>query len=115
MLSYPLLEHWGSQTFAKNPELAYREFSSYVTKEEYLDIMKRSPTTLPIPIEKHIELAEKYNAAYRMDYSRIMFAKKWGSEDYYNTPQCHAHNLWVKDVKTNIKWLGYNGPKEQEL
>jgi GT2 family glycosyltransferase len=116
MIPCPILEHWGSQTFAKNPELSYCEFNDNFSKEKYIDIMKKSPTTLPIPIEKHIELAEKYGAAYRMDYARCIFAKKWECEDYWNVPQVHCQETIIDKIPHRmVKWLGPTGEREHEV
>lgn len=113
MLGYPLLEHWGSQTFANNRELSFRKFSSYLSKEEYIDIMSKAPGKLPISIEQHIELAEN-GKAYRMDYSRCLFAKKWGCRDFWNIPQEEVHQAYVNILPPKkVKWLDWEG-KEQE-
>lgn len=115
MLSYPCLEHWGSQTFANNPELSHCELTNILSKEEYIDIMKKAPTSLPIPIERHIELANKYNKAYRMDYARCIFSKKWGCTDFWNTPQVEVHQRYVNNNKVKIKWIDNNNEFKEEI
>ena len=72
---------------------------------------------MSIPADVHIKLAEEKNIAYRMTYSRMMFAKKWGCSDYWDVPQQFVHHMYVdKFPKRLIKWIDVNGnQKEQEL
>ena len=114
MLPTPSVEHWGSMTFSKNVELSVRKIVDYIPREEYLAIMKEGGDKLSLPYSTHLEVAQA-NAAYRMDYSRVMFAKKWGSEDKWKHPQEKAHRDYV-DVLPSVlvKWIDTDG-KEREV
>jgi len=104
---YPAQEHWGSQTFSNNRELAVAPFNDMMSKSEYLSYSGQYSGELPIPLEKHKELADE-GFAFRMDYSRMIFAKKWGCKDHWNTPQVEVHNeiLGINDLpKRKIKYL----------
>jgi len=68
------MEHWGSQTFGNNRELSLRKICDYYQKEEYINILNKHRRKLALLIKEHIQAAEQ-GLAYRMDYSRIMFAK----------------------------------------
>jgi hypothetical protein len=108
---YPAQEHWGSQTFGKNAILAVTEFNDYLKKEEYINIIKNCPSKMSLTIEQHVELAEKHNLAYRMDYSRAIFAKYWGVEDFWHVPQVKVHDeiLKINDfARRKIKYLDKN-------
>lgn len=117
MLPCPSVEHWGSQTFANNSELSIRVISPYLPKEEYIDFLKKAPQKMSIPADVHIKLAEEKDIAYRMTYSRMMFAKKWGCSDYWDVPQQFVHHMYVdKFPKRIIKWIDFKGnKKEQEI
>lgn len=106
MIPFPAVEHWGSQSFANNSELSFREIIDYLPKEEYLDTLKKCQRPLAIPFETHQKIAEQYNKAFRMDYSRMLLAKKWGCKDYWDVPQNEIHERFVYPVQPmNIKWL----------
>ena len=104
---YPAHEHWGSQTFSKNAELSTTEFNEYMSKEEYIEIMKKHPGGSSISIEQHIGLADEKGLAYRMDLSRAIFAKYWKAKDYWNVPQVEVHaKLEINERPTRmIKYL----------
>ena len=79
-------------------------------KDEYLNIIRQEPNKMSISITNHEKLAEN-NQAYRMDYSRCIFAKKWGVKDYWEMPQVTIHNeiLKINDIpKSKIKYLNKN-------
>lgn len=115
-LSTPAVEHWGSQTFANNSNLATRRIDEVVLpKEKYLEIMSRSEK-LSIPIEKHKELAETENLAYRMDYSRIMFALKWECQDLWNVPQVEVHKRLIDPMEPELtKWIDKYGDEKEAV
>ncbi len=111
----PLLEHLGSRTFGENKELSTRQIGSYITKEEYLRRMKENKN-LWIPFEQHEELALKQNLALRMDYARMMFSKRWGADDYINSPQVFVHSKYVDVLpKIEVKWLDKDGNERKQL
>ena len=122
-LPYPAIEHWGSVTFSANKELAVREISSYLPKDEfikYLEILQENGQIYGIPIEEEKKLAEE-GLAYRMSYSRAMLCKKFGIMDSlmdeelskrWNTTDRggnYARALHEKYVNTlpvkKVKWL----------
>ena len=72
---------------------------------------------MSIPVDVHIKLAEEKNMAYRMDYSRMMFARKWGCQDFWNIPQVETHQRYIDPFpKRLIKWIDVKGnKKEQEI
>lgn len=104
-LPTPLLEHYGSRTFSLNSELATREISSYLSKEEYLSKLRESKN-LCIPYEIHERLALENNLALRMDYSRMLFSKYWGCKDWLNNPQQEIHSGLVDKLpRITVKYL----------
>lgn len=111
---YPIMEHWGSQTFANNRELSITRFCDYLSKEEYLHLLKKSSIKLALDYQVHLDTANN-GFVYRMDYSRMMFAKKWGCLDYWNIPQCEVHRKVVDIIpKRKIKYLDKD-MKEREV
>jgi len=101
----PLLEHHGSLTFNLNQNLAIRTMGTYVSNEEYLARMKENKS-LWISYEVHEQLALKENKCFRMDYARMMFAKRWGCKDWINNPQSEVHHTLVDILpKIKIKYL----------
>lgn len=116
MLPYPAVEHWGSQTFANNTELATRPISSYLPKKEYIELLKKAPIKMSIPADVHIKLAEEKNIAYRMTYARMLFAKKWGCKDFWDMPQVEVHRRIIdKFPKRLIKWIDCKGNKKEQV
>jgi len=114
MLPTPSVEHWGSMTFSKNAELSVRTIIDYIPKWEYLEIVKNGTGKLSLPFEQHYSIAEK-DKAFRMDYSRVMFAKKWDCEDKWKYPQEKVHREYVDTLpKVLVKWLDKEG-KEREV
>jgi len=102
MLPYPPIEHWGSQTFANNFELNIMSPDDKIcSMEEYREIMSKKydmSRIEPIP-----------GKVYRMDYSRVYFAKKWGCKDYYDIPQVEVHHRLVDILpKLQMKYLDKN-------
>jgi GT2 family glycosyltransferase len=115
MIPSPPCEHWGSRTFANNAELSVRPFIDYLPRDEYLSILEAGQDKLPMPLDKYKEQASN-GLAYRMDYSRIMFAKKWGCKDKMNCPQEEVHKKYVDVMpKKNTKWIDKNGNKQEAL
>ena len=103
-LPSPNLDHWGSRTFSDNKPLSVRKIIDYFPKEEYLDRLKENKH-LWIPFEQHEKLASQ-DLALRMDYARMMFAKRWGCDDYLNNPQSFVHSKYVDILPPlEIKWL----------
>ena len=102
MLPYPPIEHRGSQTFAANFELNITKPNPDIcSMDEYVDIMKQKyPMERIVPVSGHV---------YRMDYSRVIFAKLLGCSDYWDKPQCEAHDRLVTPLpKINFKYLRGN-------
>jgi len=101
-LPYPAMEHWGSQTFSKNPELSIAKPNPEVLSfEKYSEIMsKRYPLSRIEPIPGFV---------YRMDYSRVIFALHFECDDYWENPQAEVHQRFVYALPTRkIKWLNKN-------
>ena len=79
-----------------------------IQKIVYLIILKQHPEKLALSIDQHKELAEK-GLAYRMDYSRCLFAKFWRCRDYWSAPQVEVHEQLVNTVpRRMIKYLDKN-------
>lgn len=109
MLSYPAMEHWGSQTFAKNPELSIAKPDPKVLSfEKYSEIMsKKYPLSIIEPIPGYV---------YRMDYSRVIFALHFGVDDYWENPQQTVHERYVYALQgRKIKWLDKNLEKREAI
>jgi len=106
MLPYPALEHWGSQTFGSNQMLAVRDIDeSLLSKSEYIKVLNHYKTNLAIDPANHQNLLLN-NKAYRMDYARVLFSKRWKTQDMFINPQAEVHNRLFKDrPKRLIKWL----------
>jgi hypothetical protein len=116
MLPCPSVEHWGSQTFANNAELSTRIIAPYLLKEEYIEILKKAPIQMSIPTDVHIKLAEEKDIAYRMTYSRMMFAKKWECKDLWNTPQIETHKKYIDPFpKRLINWIDNKGKRKMSM
>lgn len=104
-LPTPFLEHYGSRTFSLNLNLATREISSHLLKEEYLLKLKENKN-LWVPYETHEKLALENNFALRMDYSRMLFAKHWDCKDWLFNPQQEVHSrITDKLERIKIKYL----------
>lgn len=102
MIPFSALEHWGSQTFSKNPELSVAKPDSKVlSMERYKDIMsKKYPPERIEPIPGYV---------YRMDYSRVVFGLHFGCKDLLESPQVSVHKRYVDPLPTQrIKWLDKN-------
>ncbi len=102
MLPYPAVEHRGSQTFASNPELNICvPNDKYCSMQEYVDIMsKKFPMERICPVKGYV---------YRMDYSRVLFAKLFNCKDYYDCPQSEVHERLVTPLpKINFKYLNFD-------
>ena len=111
----PLLGHHGSRTFSLNQNLAYRTPVDYFPVEEYLLKLKENKN-LWIPYEQHEELAKKNNLVLRMDYARMIYAKKWGCIDYLNNPQQETHHKYIDPQKQIVvKWLDKDGNQKEQL
>ncbi len=98
-LPYPAMEHWGSQTFAKNPELSIAKPNPEVlSMEKYKEIMfKKYPLSRVEPVSGFV---------YRMDYSRVVFALHFEVEDYWDSPQQAVHAKYVYSLQgRKLKWL----------
>jgi len=102
MLPYPAVEHYGSQTFANNPELSVAKPNpSVLSMDKYKEIMLQR-----FPIER-IEPIPGF--VYRMDYSRVIFALHFGVTDYWENPQQAVHERMVYPLLgRKIKWLDKN-------
>lgn len=109
MLPAPCLEHWGSRTFSENPELSICRPNEFLPMEEYKEIMlKRYPLQQIEPLPGFV---------FRMNYSRCLFAKKWGCDDFWDSPQQKVHETFVYPlIGRKIKWLDKNLiEREEEL
>lgn len=111
----PLLEHHGSRTFSLNQNLAYRYPSAYFSIDEYLAKLRENKN-LWISYEQHEELALKHNLVLRMDYARMMYAKKWGCNDYLSNPQSEVHRKYIDPQRQLlIKWLDKDGDQKEQI
>ena len=114
---YPSMEHWGSQTFSKNRELSVTKFNSFLSSSEYIEKLKEHKEFMSLPIENHIELADK-GFAYRMDYARCIFAKYWNVKDWWQVPQVEVHEkiLNINNLpQRNVKYLDKNMQEREAL
>ena len=99
-LPWPPIENYlgGGQTFGANPHVNVRKPSNYLPLDEYLrEMTKYKP--------RHM-LVNAFGEVSRMDYSRMMFAKAYGSKDYWDNPYKEVHERIVtpKPAK-KVKWL----------
>lgn len=115
MLNWPPCEHWGSRTFAENPELTWMKFNEkYGTKEEFLGVIEKSK----IVDEYHKILIGKSlqeNKVDRMSWSRFVFAKYWGVLESYDNPCQKVHDKVVSKIPQSIKWLDKDLKEKEEI
>ena len=106
MLPCPAVEHWGSQTFGSNKELAVRDIQENILRTaDYLAVLQQYSDKLNIKLEEHTRVAT-WGKAFRMDYSRVMFANKWGTKDKFTNPQAEVHERLFKDRQKKVyRWL----------
>lgn len=108
LLSFPLVEHWGSQTFNLNKELAYTFPLPELPMEKYRELLKSrfsNEKIEPLP-----------GFVFRMEFSRVLFALKWGCTDIWDKPQDEMEfRLHDKVQKRTIKWLDKDGNEREEL
>lgn len=115
-LPTPTMEHWGSQTFSNNRELSVRKISDYLSKEEYLSILRKQVDKLAIDFSEHERLADTENLAYRMDYARVMFAKKWECSDFWSTPQVETQQRYIDTQEKKLtKWIDKNRQEQEAV
>ena len=110
MLPYPAVEHYGSQTFAQNPELSIsKPDPNILSMEKYKEIMSKK-----YPMER---IEPKPGYVYRMDFSRVVFGLHFKCKDLIESPQIETHQRYVDILpKQKIKWLDKNlVPKEALL
>ena len=108
-LPWPPIENYlgGGQTFGANPHVNVRKPSNYLPLDEYLrEMTKYKP--------RHM-LVNAFGEVSRMDYSRMMFAKAYGSKDYWDNPYKEVHERIVtpKPAK-KVKWLSKDLNVEEE-
>ena len=99
MLPFPPIEHCGSQSFGQNIAINLQVPNDAIcSMQEYKEIMSKK-----YPIER----IEPYpGMVYRMDYSRVYFARKWGCKDVYDAPQVEVHHRLLDGRKSfNFKYL----------
>lgn len=97
-IPFPVITHWGSQTFAQNQELSYTVASEVLPMAEYRRLL--SPK---FPEEK---IEPKPGFVYRMEYSRVLFALKWGCSDYWDKPQEEIEKRFALKHKPRfVRWL----------
>lgn len=98
LLSFPIVEHWGSQTFALNKELAYTMPLPELPMEKYRELLQ--------PKFSNEKIEPLPGFVYRMEYSRCLFALKWGCMDLWDKPQDEIEiRLQDKIKKRWIRWL----------
>ena len=108
-LPFPPVQHWGSQTFALNRELSFCiPNPNELSLEQYRKIL--SPK---FPIEK---IEPQPGKAYRMEYSRVLFALDWGCKDFWDKPQNEVEEQ-LKDKKKFylIKWLNKDEDEREKM
>jgi len=108
ILSFPALQHFSSQTFAQNEELTFTVPDYNLSMEKYKELL--SPKFPPEKIEP------KPGKAYRMEYSRVLFALHWGCKDIFDQPQNEVEErLKHKFFPKLIRWIDYNNNERKLL
>lgn len=98
IIPFPALQHWGSQTFSQNEELAYTTPDYNLSMNKYRELLSSKFTK-----EKIEPLPGK---VYRMEYSRVLFALKWNCKDIFDQPQNEVEErLRHKFFPKLIKWF----------
>lgn len=124
MLPTGLMEHRGSQTFGHNRELSVRKIDEKIlSKQRYIQIVsplkEKWPQVLNFySVKEGGQFYLDINGEYvgRMEYSRAMFADKWGVIGDYEAPQIPVHKRLVDPApKVNIKWLDCESKKRETI
>jgi GT2 family glycosyltransferase len=107
ILPFPAMQHWGSQTFALNNILSYREPLVSLPMEKYTELIgdKFSKEKIePLP-----------GRVYRMEYSRVLFALKWQCKDIWDKPQDEIEDRmrYMLNRKRTLTWLDRNSNSVQ--
>jgi len=101
VLPFPVVQHWGSQTFALNPELTYTIPDESLPMERYRELLKSKFS--------NDKIEPQPGKVYRMEYSRLTFALKWHCEDLWDKPQNEIEERLQKQItKREISWLDKN-------
>lgn len=109
IIPFPALQHWGSQTFALNEELAFTvPIKEILSFEEYKDLL--SPKFSAEKIEP------RSGKVYRMEYSRVLFALKWNCKDIFDKPQDEVEERLGKNFALRfIRWLDCGNNERKKL
>jgi GT2 family glycosyltransferase len=98
IIPFPPIQHWGSQSFGSNPELIYTVPNEMLPMEKYRELLR--------PKFSDSKIEPFPGKVYRMEYSRALFALKWGCKDYWDKPQDEIDERLKGKVKNqHIKWL----------
>jgi len=108
VLPFPVIQHWGSQTFALNSELTYTTPDASLPLEKYRELLKSKFSDVKI---------EPYpGKVYRMEFSRVKFALKWGCKDIWDQPQNEIEaRLSDRRKQRLIKWLDKDGLEKEMM
>ena len=121
MLPYPSMWHCGSLTFGKNPELAMCRFDdNLVDRDEYIRVLSDPKWKNKLPhLQTYAQEGKLVwydpikceNMTWRMDWSRFLFAKKYGVLDHYDEPQVEVHRMVVDPLPEadRLYWLNKEG------
>lgn len=108
ILSFPALQHFASQTFALNEELAFTVPKDLLPMQKYRDLLSSK-----FPEEK---IEPRPGKVYRMEYSRVLFSLRWRCKDIFDKPQDEVElRLRDKFHPRNIKWIDYNNNEREML
>jgi GT2 family glycosyltransferase len=109
IIPFPAMQHLGSQTFALNEELAFMiPDENILSMHEYRELL--SSKFLPEKIEPRL------GKVYRMEYSRVLFARHWGCKDIFDKPQDEVEDrLKSKFTQRVIYWLDCDNNERKKL
>lgn len=109
VLSFPVVFHWGSQTFGLNNELTLTTpIDKNLSMAKYRQLLKSKFS------EKKIEPCP--GKVYRLEYSRALFALKWKCNDLWDAPQDEIENDLKKNIRKQlIKWLDKDENEREAL
>lgn len=108
IMPFPALQHFGSQTFAQNEELAFTTPNEYLSMQEYKALLSSKFS------KEKIE--PKPEKVYRMEYSRVLFALRFNCKDIFDKPQNEVEErLRNKFMPKLIKWRDCDNNERESI
>lgn len=108
IIPFPVMQHWGSQTFALNEELNFTTPNDKLSLEKYRDLLCSRFSN-----EK---IEPRPGKVYRMEYSRVLFALKWNCKDIFDQPQNEVEERLLHKFSARlIRWIDSDNNERESL